>query len=92
MRKKYYRFFGGLVVITGNMGYGLFYKNINLNYAIGKLRWRPWGEKGGHIATDATTFNRELLIVEKTDDGKTVELHTSYEIKKNIIEICVIRG
>ena len=39
-----------------DMGYRLFYKNINLNYAIGKLRWRPCGEKGGHIATDATTF------------------------------------
>lgn len=65
-----------------DMGYRLFYKNINLNYAIGKLRWRPWGEKGGHIATDATTFNRELLIVEKTDDGKPFELHTSYEDKE----------
>lgn len=46
-----------------DMGYKVFYKNINLNYSVGKVRWRPWAEKGGRIATNATTFNRELLIV-----------------------------
>ena len=40
-------------------------------------------EKGGRIATNATTFNRELLIVEKDNDGKPFELHTSYEDKEN---------
>ena len=24
------------------MGYSVFYKNINLNYSVGKVRWRPW--------------------------------------------------
>ena len=38
----------------------------------GKVRLRPWAEKGGRIATNATTFNRELLIVEKDNDGKPV--------------------
>lgn len=61
------------------MGYSVFYKNINLNYSVGKVRWRPWAEKGGRIATNATTFNRELLIVEKENDGKPFALHTSYE-------------
>lgn len=65
------------------MGYSVFYKNINLNYSVGKVRWRPWAEKGGRIATNATTFNRELLIVEKENDGKPFELHTSYEDKEN---------
>ena len=50
-------------------------------YSIGKIRWRPWAEKGGRLATNATTFNRELLIVEKANDGKPFELHTSYEDK-----------
>lgn len=59
------------------------YKNINLNYSVGKVRLRPWAEKGGRIATNATTFNRELLIVEKDNDGKPFELHTSYEDKEN---------
>ena len=45
-------------------------KNINLNYSVGKVRWRPWAEIGGRIATNTTTFNRELLIVEKENDGK----------------------
>ena len=57
------------------MGYKVFYKNINLNYSVGKVRLRPWAEKGGRIATNATTFNRELLIVEKDNDGKPFELH-----------------
>lgn len=66
-----------------DMGYKVFYKNINLNYSVGKIRWRPWAEKGGRIATNATTFNRELLIVEKVNDGKPFELHTSYEDKES---------
>lgn len=37
---------------------------------------------GGCIATNATTFNRELLIVEKANDGKPFELHTSYADKE----------
>lgn len=66
-----------------DMGYKVFFKNINLNYSIGKVRWRPWAERGGRIATNATTFNRELLIVEKENDGKPFELHTSYEDKES---------
>lgn len=66
-----------------DMGYTVFYKNINLNYSVGKVRWRPWAEKGGRITTNATTFNRELLIVGKENDGKPFELHTSYEDKAN---------
>ena len=137
MRKKCYRFFGGLLIVQANwlnkmsekgyrlvqtgkmlyefeeckpnqvkycvefighktkddakdyydfledMGYKVFYKNINLNYSIGKVRWRPWAEKGGRIATNNSTFNRELLIVEKKNDGKPFELHTSFEDKEN---------
>ena len=64
-----------------DMGYKVFFKNINLNYSAGKLRWRPWAEKGGRIAANSTTFNRELPIVEKKNDGKLFELHTSYEDK-----------
>lgn len=31
------------------------------------------------IATNSTTFNKELLIVEKNDDGTPFQLHTSFE-------------
>lgn len=64
-------------------GYRVFFKNINLNYSIGKVQWCPWAEKGGKIATNSTTYNRELLIVEKVNDGKPFELHTTYEDKHN---------
>ena len=62
-----------------DLGYRTFYKNINLSYTVGKVRWRPWAEPGGRIATNATTYDRELLIVEKEADGKPFELHTTYE-------------
>lgn len=62
-------------------GYCVFFKNINLNYSVGKAVWRPWAEKGGRIATNSTTYNRELLIVEKENDGKDFQLHTTYEDK-----------
>ena len=64
-----------------DMGYKVFFKNINLNYSIGKVRYRPWAEKGERIATNNTTYNKELLIVEKEKDGKPFELHTSFEDK-----------
>ena len=56
-------------------------KNINLNWNVGKVVVRPWAEQGGRIATNRTTFNRELLIVEKKNDGKPFELHTTFEDK-----------
>lgn len=64
-----------------DMGYKVFFKNINLNYSVGKVRYRPWAEKGGRIAANNTTFNKELLIVEKEKDGKPFDLHTSFEDK-----------
>lgn len=64
-----------------DFGYRVFFKNINLNSNIGKVVARPWAEQGGRLATNSTTFNRELLIVEKKADGKPFELHTSYEDK-----------
>ena len=60
----------------------MFFKNINLNDSVGKVCWRPWAERGGRIATSTTTFNREILIVEKSNDGKPFELHTSYADKE----------
>ena len=63
-------------------GYRTFFKNINLNWSIGKVVARPWAEPGGRIAANSTTFNRELLIVEKENDGKPFELHTTYEDKQ----------
>lgn len=62
-------------------GYRVYFKNINLNWNVGKVVVRPWAEQGGRIATNRTTFNRELLIVEKANDGKPFELHSTFEDK-----------
>lgn len=66
-----------------DLGYRVFFKNINLNYSVGKAVWRPWADKGGRISTTSTTYNRELLIVEKENDGKPFILHTTLEDRKN---------
>lgn len=63
------------------LGYEVFYKNINLNYNVGKIRWRPWAEAGGRIARNSTIFNREILIAAKENDGKPFDLHTTYADK-----------
>jgi len=60
-------------------GYKVFFKNINLNSSIGKVVIVPWADKGGRIVSAATTYNRELLIVEKQNDGREFELHSTRE-------------
>lgn len=70
---------GDYACFLEEMGYRVFFKNINLNCSVGKVRLRPWAQRGGRIATHTTTFDRELLIVEKENDGKPFALHTSHE-------------
>ncbi|MCR5823122.1 MAG: DUF2812 domain-containing protein [Lachnospiraceae bacterium] len=64
-----------------DMGYTVFYKNMNLDFSPFKITFRPWAEKGGKISsnTKRSTYNKELLIVEKERDGKPFELHTDNE-------------
>lgn len=57
-------------------GYRVLFKNLNLDYSVAKAVFRPWADKGGRIATTAGSYNKELLIVEKENDGKDFELHT----------------
>lgn len=60
------------------MGFRTFTKNININYSFGKIRWRPWARGGGQIATSPGGYNKEILLLEKKNDGKPFELHTDY--------------
>ena len=60
-------------------GYRVWFKNMNLDWNVGKVEARPWAEPGGRLASNATTYNRELLIVEKENDGKPFRLHTALE-------------
>lgn len=63
------------------IGYNVMTKNINLNYSFCKLRLRPYGLGLGKIATSPGNYNKEILIVEKVNDGKPFELHTTTDDK-----------
>jgi len=60
-------------------GYRVFFKNANLNYSTGKVEVRPWAEEGGRIATEKTTLRKELLIIEKENDGTVFEHCPTFE-------------
>lgn len=68
-----------------DMGYVVFYKNINLNYSSGKVVYNPLAEKGGRIISNETTMGKELLIVERTKDMTPFELHTTKEDQKSYL-------
>lgn len=60
-------------------GYRVFFKNANLNYSTGKVEYRPWAEEGGRVATEKTTLHKELLIIEKENDGTGFSLCPTFE-------------
>lgn len=60
-------------------GYRVYFKNANLNYSTGKVEYRPWAEAGGRVATEKTTLHKELLIVEKENDGQPFEMCATFE-------------
>lgn len=62
-----------------DLGYRVLQKPLNVNYSIGKVRWRPWAKGGGQIATNPGSFNKELLIVEQPGDASDCPLHTTLE-------------
>ncbi|WP_092926479.1 DUF2812 domain-containing protein [Romboutsia hominis] len=68
--KKYKNF------LEDDIGYKSFRKNININWSFGKMKFRSWSN-GGKIATSPGSFNKELLILEKQNDGMDFNLHTS---------------
>lgn len=64
-----------------HMGYRTMTKNINLNFSVGKIRWRPYAVGRGMLATSPGGINKELLILEKKRDGRPFELHTDVSDK-----------
>ncbi|CCQ96225.1 conserved hypothetical protein [[Clostridium] ultunense Esp] len=51
------------------------------NFHGGKARFRPFTNSGGRIATSKGMINKELLILEKKNDGKTFEIYSNIEDK-----------
>ena len=60
------------------LGYDVFHKNVNLNWSVGKVQWRPYGKGLGQVATSPGAINKELLLVGKQRDGKPFQLHTTW--------------
>lgn len=60
-------------------GYKTWYKNVNLQWSYGKVRWNPFGERGARIISSNTTLDRELLIVERRTEPGEFRLYTSPE-------------
>jgi len=54
--------------------------------SIGNVRWRPYADKGARIATSSGMINRELLILEKENDGKPFNIYTNVEDKINALK------
>jgi len=65
-----------------SMGYKTIYKSPNAGVSVGKIRWRPWSK--AKFATAPGTYYKELLIVEKKNDGKPFELHTELADKISV--------
>ena len=72
----------GYRALLEGMGYRTWTKNLNANYSVGHVRWRPWvGVGRASISTtsgvgDTSRFNQELIIVERAAEGEPFQLHT----------------
>lgn len=71
------------VTFLNELGYRTLTKSINLNYCIFKIRWRPYGQKFGQIATKPGTYGKEILIVERENTNQPFILHSTYHDKVN---------
>lgn len=60
-------------------GYRTWFKNVNLQWSCGKVRWNPAGEPGARIISDRTTLDREILIVERRAKESPFRLYTTVE-------------
>lgn len=46
-------------------------------FSIGRVKYRPYANKGGKLATSSEMINREILILEKEHDGKPFEIYSN---------------
>lgn len=64
------------------IGIKYYEKPINIGqFSWRKARLRPFANKGGKVATSKGMINRELLILEKKNDGKPFEVYSNIEDK-----------
>lgn len=64
--------------LLGELGIRYYEKPLNLGQSsVGKIQYRPYANKGGKWATSRGMINRELLILEKENDGKPFNIYTN---------------
>jgi hypothetical protein len=64
------------------VGIKYFEKPLNIGqFSIGKVKCRPYANKGGRVATSWGMINRELLIIEKENNGKPFNIYSNIEDK-----------
>jgi hypothetical protein len=64
------------------VGIKYFEKPLNIGqFSIGKVKYRPYANKGGRVATSWGMINRELLILEKENNGKPFNIYSNVEDK-----------
>lgn len=74
-RKEYERF-------LDEVGIKYYEKPMNIGqFSIGKVKCRPYANKGGKVATSWGMINRELLILEKENNGKPFNIYSNVEDK-----------
>ncbi|MBE6083384.1 DUF2812 domain-containing protein [Acidilutibacter cellobiosedens] len=76
--------------------YERFLKGSNIRYiekpgsvgkiSFGNIRWRPYADKGGKLATSKGMIKKEFLILEKGNDGP-FEIYTNIKDQINALEI-----
>lgn len=60
------------------MGYDVFVKAANLNYSVGKIRWRPTADNLVNFATNPGAYNKEIIIVGKKRGDQPLEVYTTH--------------
>lgn len=71
------------VHFLNDLGYNTFYKNINLSYYIFKFKWRPWIWNNNQFAIGRRNLGKEILIIEKENDGTPLEMYSTLTDKQN---------
>lgn len=57
-------------------------KPINLGqFSIGRVKYRPYANSGGKLATSGGMINRELLILEKENNGRPFNIYNNLKDK-----------
>lgn len=64
------------------VGINYFEKPLNIGqFSFDKVKYRPYANKGGKLATSWGMINRELLILEKECNGKPFNIYSNVEDK-----------